>query len=87
MQSNGLNGVTSVEFKDTFELKEVFMAFGVFDLNNEHIYTYDYGNCEETARLMARSLGYGYYSRELTIDEYLIRMEEIIKKRELTRRG
>lgn len=57
------------------------MAYGVFDSDDTHIYTFDYGNCKEQAEKTARRAGRGYYARELTGDEYLTRMNRIVEKR------
>lgn len=58
------------------------MAYGVFDSNDVHIYTFDYGNCKKQAEKTAQSIGRGYYARELTGDEYWKRMKLVIEKRQ-----
>lgn len=58
------------------------MAYGVFDIDNNHIYTFDYGNYKEQAMKTAQRAGRGYYARKLTSDEYLTRMKLVIEKRQ-----
>lgn len=58
------------------------MAYGVFDSDDNHIYTFDYGNCKEQAIKTAQRAGRGYYARELTSDEYWTRMRLVIEKRQ-----
>ncbi|MGE7840677.1 hypothetical protein ACQKNX_07790 [Lysinibacillus sp. NPDC093712] len=49
------------------------MAYGLFR-DDKHIYTYE---CKSVAEKQAKSLGYGFYVRWLTFDEYHKRMKEI----------
>ena len=53
------------------------MAYGLFDQEDNHVYTYEYGHAKAIAEKMAKVLGEGFYVRELTADEYWARMKEI----------